>query len=222
MQRHARLKSLSALLLVAAVAGLGMAGPATAAASAPALTAQQLTTKLKGSDLTRWNALTSSQRTHVVSVLNDPRLVGDLTDAQAKAISPDLSVTESSGTVPMSGAALLEPATASLAASAAASYEVSSYYEKAWTILGITYTKVRLDYYYVTGSGIVLSDHYCTASYTNYVPLRSATAQVNHYVSGGVGQCTALWTLTKANFWTTSGTQGMTVNGSGVASTWGP
>jgi hypothetical protein len=88
--------------------------------------------------------------------------------------------------------------------------------------LGIAYTRTRLDYYYVTGSGLVLYDHYCAASYVNLVPLRSVSAQVNHYVGGGKGTCVATWTVTKLGFWTATGDQGMRVNGAGVEATWGP
>lgn len=120
---------------------------------------------------------------------------------------------EASGVAPAQSAGL---------ALAATTYEVHSWYSKAWTIFGITYTSTRLDYYYVTGSGVVLYDHYCTASYTNRIPLRSMSVQVNHYVSGGKGTCVATWTLTKLDFWTDTSAQGMRVNGKGIEATWGP
>jgi hypothetical protein len=103
-----------------------------------------------------------------------------------------------------------------------ATYEVHAWYSRAWTIFGITYSSTSLDYYYVTGSGVVLSDHYCSASYSNRVPLRSMSVQVNHFVAGGKGTCVATWTLTKVNFWTDTSNQGMRVNGKSVEATWGP
>lgn len=173
--------------------------------------------------------MSSDQRARLVQVVDDKRLVPGLTDAQLRTISPDLSVADDTGTelVPVSDVKTASTTTSTpklLAATttAATTYEVHSWYYKDYKFLGISYTKVGLDYYYVTGSNKVLSDHYCSASYTNYVPMRTASSQVNHWVSNGQGECVVTWTLTKVNFWTNIADQGMIVNGPGIVSTWGP
>lgn len=224
-------RSQTKVAAIAVLAAAGLVVPSQAFGAAPsgsadgagsAASQSQFASRLTGPDLARWQALSSTQRAHVMSVLNDSRLVPNLTDAQLKAISPDLSVSEVTKTEPVPSSGPAASAYPAALAAAAATYEVHSSYYKDYKVLGISYTRVGLDYYYVTGSGVVLSDHYCSASYTNYVPMRTAASQVNHYVSGGQGYCIVTWTLTKVGFWTTTSDQGMIVNGPGIVSTWGP
>lgn len=171
--------------------------------------------RLTSSDLAKWRALAPTQQRAALTLLADPRVQrGFATAGQAKAVSRAIDLVESHDTARTAAPAVLRAATAT--------YEVHSWYSRTWTIFGIAYTTTQLDYYYVTGAGVVLYDHYCSASYSNRVPLRSMSVQVNHFVGGGKGTCVATWTLTKLNFWTDTSDQGMRVNGRGVEATWGP
>jgi hypothetical protein len=101
-------------------------------------------------------------------------------------------------------------------------YEVHSWYSHTASFLGISYNTARIDYYYVTGNGIVQSDHYCDASDSGFTGGYSVGWYTNHYVSGGYGHCIATYIQSAYGVVVDTLHQGMTVSGSRVVSTYGP
>ena len=221
-----RLVGVGATLLACSVL-VAPAASASAADEPDDVTTSNFRAELAGSDLAKWDSLTPAQQQKAVAALNE---VADsdappVTDADAKAIAPELSVSSGSSTVAVEAAA--PTATKGLArtmAAAAATYEVHSNYWKKFTVLGVTYTRADLDYYYTTGSGKVLADHACVGKVSDHIPLRTITNVNNHWVAAGKGNCIVTWNVKRADGWdgTVITDQGMVVNGSKVEKTWGP
>ncbi|SEB50825.1 hypothetical protein [Arthrobacter woluwensis] len=213
-------------LAVLALTGVGAAANAEPAPHAVAsttgfgITEANFEAHLKGADLAKWKALTGAQKKEIVRTANDSRLLPNLTPDQAKKISPSLKVTETRGTqqAPAATGGLAARATA------AATYNVTSHYQVNMTQFGVSMGWVRIDYDYVTGSGRVLADRSCRASYNQFVIGRNINVQTSNWVANGEGNCIAYWSISRA--WGLAGTdnyqQGMVVNGPGIVRTWGP
>lgn len=209
------------LLTAAAVCGFLVAGTtaATAAPQGQQVTQESFATRLSGNDLQKWQNLSSDQKNSIIKTVNDPRLTPGLTAEGAKEISPDLKIEVTQGTeTSPSRAKRSEPSLARQ------TYVVTSHYQKDSSQFGIPTGWSRIDYTYVTGDGIVLSDRSCRASYNQFVPGRTINVQTNSWISNGEGTCVAYWSIGRA--WGLAGTdnyeQGMTVNGPGIVRTWGP
>lgn len=92
-----------------------------------------LVARLSPSDVAKWRLLSNAQQREALNLLADPRVGRSLmTETEAKQVSSALDVVESSGTVTPQRSA------GALAAMAATTYEVHSWYSRAWTIFGIT------------------------------------------------------------------------------------
>jgi len=155
--------------------------------------------------------LTPKDQQAVVDLINS----GQLNDpppsnVAAHAISPMIDVTWGTAT------------SATTSVTPLSEWSVHSNVWWNWSVLGISYSRVDLDYYYVTDSVSVLYDFACTSSYSNAVPFRSISHSEEHWVWSGTGTCLSNYTIVKDYFWTTSGQFGMTVNGDHITSTWQP
>jgi len=113
--------------------------------------------------------------------------------------------------------------TAARTSVAAATYEVTANYSYPVAALGITFGSFNLRYRYQTGSNRVLKDYACTAWRSGTAGFWSYSVTTDHWVSGGIGNCVALFTgslVYKGSSITQNKEIGMTVNGAGVRSTW--
>lgn len=110
-----------------------------------------------------------------------------------------------------------------LTTTAAATYEVTSNYTVPVAALGIKFGSFNLRYKYQTGSNKVLKDYSCTAWRTGTAGYWSYTVSTEKWVSGGVGNCVALFTgslVYQGSSITQNKEMGMTVDGPGIRSTW--
>lgn len=134
-------------------------------------------------------------------------------DIEAKEISPILSVEVSKydGT---SG-----PFLRSVSPS---SNSRSVWYERKWTILGVSYAKATTHFGYNHNNVRVTSSNYCYGSILNLVPLRA----INHHsyvrFEGNKAVCETAITLQRFGHATSYGYQGIRVNTKGIEATWGP
>lgn len=156
--------------------------------------------------LAEWDALTPEQQLDFVA----------FTQSDVSAVASQSTISTSATSFPMrSQARILPPPDGGGGA-----YQWTSMYEQSWSYLGITYTSLKLTFVYIVQAGVVSSALSCVPRFTNYVPMRSFSAQPSSYVSGGKGTCTAMWSITRDNWWTTSGEQGMRVGGAGIEAVW--
>lgn len=209
------------LLTVLVLGGFLTAGTtvSSAAPQSDQISKESFETRLGGSDLQRWQGLTSDQQSSILKTVNDPRLIPDLTAEDAKQISPDLKIEVTQGTQ-----ASPSPSGRNATLMAGQTYEVTSYYQKNSSQFGVPTGWSRIDYTYVTGNGVVLSDRSCRASYNQFVPFRTINVQTNSWVANGEGTCVAYWSISRGLgvAGTDNYEQGMTVNGPGIVRTWGP
>lgn len=217
--------------------GLAVSAPANAATPAgPRVSDSQVAAfeaQLQNSGQSdAWRSLTPSEQEAVVAVATDvdfTELVasGKTDAAELTAVSDliEVETEEKTTRTPIvgKGAPRVQEG---LTAAAARKYDVHSWWTNSYKVGGITITKIRQDYYYVTGSNRVLSSKSCQHSSTNYAPTRSLSGQTSHWkTSAGKGRCSTAWKLSYAVGWIPtpfyrSFTQNMQVKGSGTERKW--
>ncbi|SBN95976.1 MULTISPECIES: hypothetical protein [Propionibacterium] len=155
-----------------------------------------------------WASLTSDQQTSATMLLLSRDLKDGLpaSDAEAKAISPMLSVTRNASSPNI--------ATNSIMVTARGDWD--------WTVLGISYASVHLEYTYFTDPPNVSSDAACSTSYSNRIPLREISFSTDHWVADGKGFCNAHYTISTGGGWGDTRSRGyhLRVNGNGVEDAW--
>lgn len=175
-------------------------------------------------ELADWNALTAADQLEIGNVAASEDFVlavatQETDTAALQAISPDLTVTVSTGTEPTSSSALV-------GAQGVTYYDVTSWWKYTYKVLGVTITSIKETYNYQTNASIVTASYSCQGTSTNYAPTRSLSViDVSHWKSSGKGYCDIAWRITYALFWIPTPfhndfTQKMRVNGSsGIEST---
>lgn len=157
-----------------------------------------------------FEALSATERADIVATLES-----DTPEAIFTLGEPIVSTTSVPEATPLLGARV--------AAAAAATYEVTSNYTYPVKGLGITFGSFNLRYKYQTGSNKVLKDYSCTGFRDGISGFWSYSVTSNHWVSGGLGHCEAIFTgslVYKGSAIAQNKEMGMIVNGPGIKSKW--
>jgi hypothetical protein len=170
-------------------------------------------------ELQIWESLSSSEKEHVVAVLNDPDFGIPGHESEIIKRYPIVRVTDS--TRAQLGAARAQSRrTAGVTAASVGTR--SSWIRQTWKILGLTYAEVTttIDYRYSRSN--VTKVLACYGTSVSYVPFRSIDK--TNWSSIGADKnanCRTRWTLSRPLHPTETGIQGLRVNGAGqILKTW--
>jgi hypothetical protein len=203
-----------AAVVVAVMAALvALATGAEAAPPTDGPTQASIAASLHGDALAKWKALTGTQKALTVRILNEPTFRLPAAEADLQAKYPELQVTESQGTD--TDATATTSKTALATATSCTLVGRTSWVSQYWSILGIDYATVRTTIGYSTSCGVVRSVSRCYGTSTNYVPLRSIDSNSWYTLGNGLADCWTEWTLGRLCCGTTTGIQGLRVDGYG-------
>ncbi|WP_125615365.1 hypothetical protein [Specibacter cremeus] len=152
----------------------------------------------------KFTRLSTKDKNKLVSYLNDPAVMSDLLDQfinvqgsddpqQTRTLLGGDAVVSKSSTEIQSAASTKNPSGRAVAAAADPTVARTSQYS--YSILGILMTRVRLDANFSYNSTRITNVLSCTASYTNYYPLRGMSATTDRFLSGNNGVCQATWQI---------------------------
>lgn len=214
-----KLASISKGIVLAFIASATLSGAVFADTNSQAISnttmsaeRQMVAKALEESQPEQWSNLTFQEKNQVLDVLVSMDKLPE-TDEEAKRISPILAVETSETRL------LASP---SLSRVLSSSGSRSDWYERRWTILGISYAKATTHFGYNYNRTRVTSSNYCYGTILNLVPLRA----INHHsyvrFEGNNAVCETAITLQRFGHATTYGYQGIRVNRNGIIDTWGP
>ncbi len=209
---------------------LSTAGGAYAAAGTPSTASTSAESVLVGqlspSQRAVFEHLGKQDKQRVIQAFSDPRIaLGTLTNSEAKSLYPGMTVVDqhSSGRIAGTSAMTTNSVVAGGRVTPSyTTYNVHSWFHHTVCYIGICNT-ASLDYYYVTGNNVVLSDQNCTWQDTGVSILVAITnITTSRWVTGGRGYCDATVQLADATRAIFTGVlyQNMVVNGPGIVSTY--
>lgn len=197
------------LVLASGVVGLCLSSaPAVAAPVTATSSVASISTNLKQASaagdarartsLKNWTALNGQQKLALAKVADSKEFATYVASggaAKGKLAHVALAVDSGTKSAKSGSAGSSRPSAGGRLAARATLYRVQSWKTYSYSILGVTITKVRQDFYYQTNGKVVKKVYNCEHSSSNYAPTRSISGRTSYWKSGKKAYCNTVWTI---------------------------